>query len=313
MQRRRTGYPVLRLLDLYGIKKSTYYGWIGRPESEPKPRRNLFALLPEEEKAILDYRTIHPGVSYKSFTHMLNDAKIAYPTESAIYKLLKRHDRLKPYQGVSNDDTSKEYRNKPTHIHHHWHVDIAYIKISGVFYFLVMMLDGYSRFILDWELMSDMLGSSVEDFVTRVKEKYPFVNPSLITDNGSQFISTDFKKLLTRLEIQHVKTRRNHPQTNGKIERLNATVKNEAIKPFYPTSFHEAWNLLNNHVYFYNHQRLHAGIRYLRPPDVFFGRQIQVLTIRKINVINARRFRFLANQLNPSLKSEPLSSENSQA
>lgn len=245
---------------------------------------------------------------------MLNDANIAYASESAIYKLLKQNNCLKPYQGVSNANTSKEYKNKPTHVHHHWHMDIAYIKISGVFYFLVMMLDGYSRYILDWELMSDMLGRSVEDFVTRVKEKYPFATPTLITDNGSQFISTDFKKLLTRLDIQHVRTRRNHPQTNGKIERLNGTVKNEAIKPFYPTSFNEAWNLLNDHVYFYNHQRLHVGIKYLRPSDVFFGRQSLVLTNRKINVINARKFRFLANKLrNDSLNSKPLQSDYSQA
>ena len=62
-----------------------------------------------------------------------------------------------------------------------------------------------------------MLSDSVEDFVTRVKEKYPFAKPMLITDNGSQFISLDFKKLLAQLEIQHVRTRRT-PQTNGKIQ-----------------------------------------------------------------------------------------------
>ena len=227
---------------------------------------------------------------------MLNDAKVAYTSESTVYNLLKRHNCLLPTQPVSNDATGKEYRNKPVHVHHHWHVDIAYIKIKGVFYFLVMLLDGYSRFILDWELMPDMLGSSVEDFVARVKEKYPFAKPMLITDNGSQFISLDFKRLLSKLDIQHVRTRRNHPQTNGKIERLNGTVKNEALRPGAPTSFSEAWNILNEYVFFYNHQRLHAGIQYLRPSDVFFGRQLLVLTTRRENVIMARNFRFLANK-----------------
>ena len=302
-------------MALYGIQKSTYYDWLKRPGKEPRPRRNLFALLPEEEQAILNFRKFHPQVNYRSFAHMLNDAKVAYASESAIYQLLKRNNCLQPANTVANDATAKEYKNKPQHVHHHWHMDIAYIKIRGTFYFLVMMLDGYSRFILDWELMPDMLGQSVEDFTVRVKEKYPFAHPILITDNGSQFISLDFKKLLARLDIQHARTRRNHPQTNGKIERLNGIVKNEAIKPNAPTSFSEAWDILNEYVYFYNYQRLHSGINYLRPADMFFGRNNLILTNRKNNVTLARNIRVAANKarLDPSLISDSQPSENSKA
>jgi transposase InsO family protein len=63
-----------------------------------------------------------------------------------------------------------------------------------------------------------------------VKEKYPDARRMLINDNGSKFISNDFKELITRLQIQQVFTRQNHPQTNGKIERMNKTVKDEAIR-----------------------------------------------------------------------------------
>ena len=158
---------------------------------------------------------------------------------------------------------TEEYQHKPKYVHHHWHTDIAYIKINGIFYFLIMMLDGYSRYMLDWELMPDMLGGSVELFVQKVKDKYQFAKPKLINDNGSQFISLEFKKLLHKLEIQQVFTRRNHPQTNGKIERLNGIVKQEAIRPNSPQSYQEAWDILNNYCYQYNHQRLHAGINFL--------------------------------------------------
>ena len=95
--------------------------------------------------------------------------------------------------------------------HDHWHSDIAYLKIGGIFYFLIMALDGYSRYLLGWELMTDMLGSSVENFIARVKEKYPHARPKLIHDNGSQFISHDFKKLMTTLEIQSERTAQSSP------------------------------------------------------------------------------------------------------
>jgi len=89
--------------------------------------------------------------------------------------------------------------------------NIAYIKVGGILYFLIMMLDGYSRYLLEWELMTDMLGGSVETFVQRVKEKYPYARPKLIHDNGSQFISHDFKRLLQKLEIQQIFTVNRRP------------------------------------------------------------------------------------------------------
>ncbi len=252
---------------------------------------NIASVRKDEVDAVLKHRNLYPDIGYRKFCWQMVDENVAHLSESKVYDILSEHQRLGRWNQVENGDTKKEYQHKPKHVHHHWHTDIAYIKINGIFYFLIMMLDGYSRYMLDWELMSDMLGSSVENFVQRVKDKYQFAKPKLINDNGSQFISHEFKKLLHRLEIQQVFTRRNHPQTNGKIERLNGTVKQEAIRPSSPQSYQEAWDVLNNYSYQYNHQRLHAGIKYLRPADMFFGRGQQVLMERKIKIESARKFR----------------------
>lgn len=141
-----------------------------------------------------------------------------------------------------------------------------------------------------------MLGGSVENFVQRVKEKYPHAKPRLINDNGSQFISHDFKRLLQTLEIQQIFTRRNHPQTNGKIERMNGIVKQEALRPGQPTDYQDAWEILNKYSYEYNHQRLHAGVNFLRPADVFFGRRNLVLSERREKIENARANRKILNK-----------------
>ncbi|MGC8685911.1 MAG: transposase, partial [bacterium] len=169
------------------------------------------------------------------------------------------------------------------------------VKIRDNYYFLIMVLDGYSRFLLGWELMTDMLSSSVQLFIQKVKEKYPDARPMLIHDNGSQFISNDFKGLITRLQIHQVFTRRNHPQTNGKIERMNKTVKDEAIRVNRPVSYQEAIDILHEYEYIYNYQRLHAGIKFVRPADVFFGRQEDVLRARKEKIQRARMERIIQN------------------
>lgn len=224
------------------------------------------------------------------------DENIVYLTESAVYEILKENNLL----GISTspgDPAGKEYFNKPKYPHHHWHTDIAYIKIQGIFYFLIMVLDGYSRFLLNWDLMTDMRGSSVEDFIQKTRELYPQGNPMLIHDNGSQFISNEFKKLLNKIDLRQVRTRRNHPETNGKIERMNGTVKNEAIRPNSPQDYQEAYDILNNYQYQYNYQRLHAGINYLRPSDLFFNRKNEILTERLEKLKFGRKKRMEENKL----------------
>ena len=220
---------------------------------------------------------------------------MAYVSESSVYNVLSAYKMLYGWDSAKAADTEKEYKHKPQFVHHHWHTDIAYIKIMDNYYFLIMVLDGYSRFLLGWELMTDMRSSSVQLFVQRVKEKYPDTRPMLIHDNGSQFISNDFKGLITRLQIQQVFTRRNHPQTNGKIERMNKTVKDEAIRVKRPGSYQETIDILQEYEYRYNYQRLHAGIKFVRPADVFFDRQADILKARKEKIQRARRDRIIQN------------------
>jgi len=299
VQMARTGMSLPALLKLYGVSRSAYYSWFSgdglKAEVPRKPQRSD-SITTEEEALVVAFRQANGGFGYRKLCWMMIDADVAYMSETSVYNILSRHDLLYRWNQTDHGDTAKEYRHKPKYAHHHWHTDIAYLKIRNVFYFLIMLLDGYSRYLLDWELMTDMSGRSVEMFIQQAKQKYPHARPMLINDNGAQFISHDFKKLVTRLDIQQVFTRRNHPQTNGKIERMNGTVKNEALRPACPSSYQEAWEILNNYGYEYNHQRLHAGIKYLRPADMFFGRDKIVLNDRKQKLIRGKKLRIKSNQ-----------------
>jgi putative transposase len=276
------------VLELYGLHRSTYYGWfddIGQLKP-PSTRKytNDRRVLDVEVAAVVAYRQLHKEVVYRKLAWMMIDENVACLSESAVYQILSEQGLLYGWARPDGEETKKEYQHKPKYPHDHWHTDIAYLKIGGVFY------------LLGWELMTDMLGSSVENFIAAVKEKYPHARPKLIHDNGSQFISHDFKKLMTTLDIQSVRTRRNHPQTNGKIERMNGTVKNKAIRPNAPTHYQEAREDMNEYGNTYNHQRLHAGIDYLRPADLFFGRRKKVLAERGEKIQKARAIRRLTNQ-----------------
>ena len=293
-QQERTGFPLSRLLAWWGLSRSTFYGWAADQPAES--RYNPAAILAEEQSAVVAFRKQHKDVGYRKLTWLMNDEGIAALSESAVYSILSKQNLLGRWNSQGGVPAEKEYQYKPTKVHEHWHTDIAYVKVRGVFYFLIMMLDGYSRYVLDWDLMTDMTSRSVQDFVLRVREKHPQGSPMLINDNGSAFISRDFKMLVSRLDIQQVFTRRNHPETNGKAERWNGSVRQEALRPAAPDSYQDALRVIGDFVTFYNRNRLHAGIKFLRPIDLFEGKGEEVLERRRSRLADARLKRLAKNK-----------------
>ena len=296
---KRTGMTLKKILKLYNIAQSTYYSWFkadGHIKTERKKRaKSLFSILPEEIDLVKKFRDNHWDVGYKKLTEMMIDVNIAFLSRSSVYRALKSLNMLHKNNVVTFAEN--EFRKKPEYVHHYWHTDLAYIRIGQIFYYLIMVLDGYSRFLLNWSLLSDMTEFSVSLFIHETKEKYPHCEPMLIMDNGSQFISKDFKKMLSEINIRPVHTRRNHPQTNGKIERMNGLVKSEAIRKKYPQKYSEAIAVLEEYQYEYNYARLHSGIQYLRPADMFFNRGEIILEERKNKILLAKEIRMQKNRL----------------
>jgi len=110
---------------------------------------------------------------------------------------------------------------QPLKPHEHWHVDISYLNICGTFYYLLSLLDGCSRYIVHWEIRTQMLESDVQIIIERAKEKFPEARPRIISDNGPQFIAKDFKEFIRLSGMTHVRTSPYYPQSNGKLERFH--------------------------------------------------------------------------------------------
>lgn len=161
-------------------------------------------------------------------------------------------------------------------------------------------LYGYSRKILDWALCENMEGINIELLVARVKEKYPEAKARIIHDNGKQFISKDFKSLVSLLELYETAARVCHPQSNGKLERFHSTLKTEHVlkSPYF--SYEDAKEKMAQWIDFYNNGRLHGTLLYLTPADYFEGRKESRLAERREKLhtadINRKAYRLQQQQ-----------------
>jgi transposase InsO family protein len=220
---------------------------------------------------------------------MMLDADIVAVSPSSVYRVLKQAGRIAPFNGSpSKKGTGFQHPLRP---HEHWHVDVSYLNISGTFYYLASLLDGYSRSIVHWEIHESMTEQQIEILIQRAREKFPDARPRIISDNGPQFIARDFKQFIRICGMTHVKTSPYYPQSNGKLERYHKTLKTECIRPGTPLSLDDARRLVEQYVHHYNTVRLHSAIGYVTPADKLAGRETEIFAARDRKLAEAREKR----------------------
>jgi putative transposase len=173
---------------------------------------------------------------------------------------------------------------------------MSYVNIAGTFYYMLVVLDGASRYIVAWDIRTSMTERDVEIVLERAKEKFPHARPRMISDNGPQFIAREFKEYIRISGMTHVRTSPYYPQSNGKLERVNKTIKVECIRPGVPLSLEHAKELVGKFVEIYNTVRLHSSIGYVTPEARLNGRHVEIFSERRRKLEDARNARQQSRQ-----------------
>jgi len=287
-----SGLPRRRALAQLGLAKSTYYHWLkrqvggrlqDRKGGSPVPWNKL---RPEEEERILVLARAFPELSARELALRIVDTEGLYVSESTTFRALKREGLIKPAE-IVGFKAGKEYHRKTKRANELWATDCSHIKvIDWGWYYLVTVMDDYSRFILAWELKSDMASNSLIDVVQKAIDVTGMTDvpvedrTMLLSDNGPGYISRQFGDYLRLVGIRHILASPYHPQTNGKIERYHRTIKGELILIPYemPGELEEAIRAFIEH---YNYRRYHEGLGNVTPYDVYTGRYLEIIQKRK--------------------------------
>jgi transposase InsO family protein len=293
----RTELPVKQFLAWLEVGSSKFYDW--RERFGKANEHN--ALVPRdwwleewEKREIIAYHEKHPLEGYRRLAYMMLDEDVVAVSPSSVYRVLRgaglldRHNTKPSLKGTGFV--------QPLAPHQHWHVDVAYVNIAGTFYFLCSVLDGYSRAIVHWEIRPHMEEGDVEIVLQRAREKYPGVNPRIISDNGPQFLAKDFKQFIRLCGMTHVRTSPYYPQSNGKLERFHRTIKGDCLRPACPATLEEARRHVTRYVAHYNQVRLHSAIGYVTPEQKLAGMEQEIFDERDRKLAEARQRRAALRQ-----------------
>jgi putative transposase len=148
-----------------------------------------------------------------------------------------------------------------------WSADITYIRMYRGWLYLVAVMDWFSRYVLSWEVSVTL---ESEFCVSALKGALNFGRPQVFnTDQGSQFTSDDFTKVLLEAGVQISMDGKGRVFDNIFVERLWRTVKVEEVYLRDYQTVTEASYSLGRYFKLYNNQRLHQALGYRIPAEVY--------------------------------------------
>jgi putative transposase len=134
-------------------------------------------LEPWEKEAIIQFHLKNPLEGYRRLTFMMLDADVVAVSPASVWRVMKQAGLLSRWKRRPSRKGSGF--EQPLRPHQHWHIDVSYINLCGTFYYLCSVLDGFSRFLVHWDLRESMRETDVEVILERAKESTRKRSPAL--------------------------------------------------------------------------------------------------------------------------------------
>lgn len=151
-----------------------------------------------------------------------------------------------------------------------WAMDISYIPMARGFVYLCAVVDWFSRRVLSWKLSITLETAFCIEAVEEALSRHG--KPEIFnTDQGSQFTSLDFIKLLKDAEISISMDGKGAWRDNVFVERLWRSIKYEEVYLHAYKSVPEARAGIGRYLDFYNNRRPHSSLDRKTPDQVYFN------------------------------------------
>lgn len=299
----RSGWPVKRTLTALGIAASSYYRWLKDPKwaqslpAEPAQPVQVYEATDEEKRQVREYALKHPGLRHRELAWRMVDEDVVYLSQSTVYRILKEQQLVSPWR--RRKKRTREEGEKATRPDERWATDLMYVEVMGRKYYQLNFMDEYSRYIVHHELLTNMEGGTVsleaqcaiEHLLQERGGEIPESGmPEVRSDNGSCYISRDFRTVLDEHGLNHNKIQPHCPEENGIMERANRTIR-EALDGEELTDLYQARDVMKRIIDWYNQERLHRALGYLRPIDYYRGNPKEMHESRRHKMAQARHNR----------------------
>lgn len=269
---RSQGRTVGEVLEGVGVARSNYYRWKKNdPGEKNTDRQNSYEITGEERKLIDEIKEQYPQYRHRRIQGVLQQRGI-YLSASVIYGHLKEQGQIEPYARRPAPWKSPRYEVWERNLM--WGSDWTKLSVGGVRWYLLTVIDFFSRWIVAWEVVPTVHAGHVKAiYQAGLKNQgisiHSQTKPELRVDRGSpntSGITQEFFEVLAA-DLSFARVRR--PTDNALTERFYGTIKQEEIYLVgnYPDEI-SAREEIGRYIESYHHNRPHQALFNFTPAHV---------------------------------------------
>jgi transposase InsO family protein len=222
------------------------------------------------EEQVLAVREAHPAWGGRKIRRVLqNQGCPSVPAASTITAILRRNEKIDPQEAAKHKPFQRFEREQPNEL---WQMDFkGYFALAvGGYCHPLTVIDDHSRFLVGLKACPDETAVTVQSQLSAIFQQYGLPERMLMDNGppwGDDWVTrhTIFTAWLLRLEIAVSHGRPYHPQTQGKDERLNRTLKDEVIRQQALSDLDECQIAFDHWEIIYNYQRPHDALDLATP------------------------------------------------
>ena len=262
--------PLARAVAVLELNRRAVYRWI-----DGSTGRNFHGggggqnkIKPEEEGKVLALVKQYPSMPVRRVSYELERSGQVFIGKTAVAELMKRNGLNNPFvKYPPQKPIAEELSYEPWRPNLIWGMDWTYIRVAGKFFFLIIVIDWYSRNIVAWCLYPSVTRIEVVATVTDAvaKEKLDLLadssmKPIVVADHGSANNNSYTEKNLEFLGLDLWLCGVGRPTGTARTERVIGTLRREELNFQYEyTSEPEAQKKIGHTIFDYNVQRPNQG------------------------------------------------------
>jgi len=256
--RHREKYSISEMCRIFGVSRSGYYSYVKRMDVPAKdlPLAEKIRECQAECKQTYGYRRVHIWLERKKI-HCNPKTVLRVMNKYGLLSVVRRRryvkygEALHRYPNLLNRNFVAERPNQK------WVTDISYIRTGQGFLYLSVIRDLYDNSIVAYKTSTQQTIHLVLSTLRAAKKKEKVTAElQLHSDQGFQYTSQAYFKLTQAYGITPSMSRRGNPYDNALAENFFSILKTECIYRTKIATFAEANRLIDEYIFFYNHQRI---------------------------------------------------------